>query len=339
VFTPTIAVGATSGSLNERVQRLLGTRAPEDGRSQWAGGVALVVAIGCVALNASWWQVVAQSNDTPRFEVASVKPTRPGTRGFGTPGLPGGRFTMTNATVNALIRNAYRVQPAQVIGAPAWFESDRFDINAKAPEGVQVPPSESGPTPMQWMLRHLLADRFKLAVHTETRQLPLYSLVMARRDRRLGPELVSSSVDCAAVRGRGAVSPPPPPPPPPPAPGQPISAELLRPYRPMCGFWQSSGVLSGAGITIAQLVTALVPWVERNVINKTDLTGSYDIFLQWTPTGPNADLPPGVEVPPADPGGPSLFTALQEQLGLKLEPTRGPVDVLVIDHAEHPTED
>lgn len=105
VVTPAAAVGATSGSLIERVQRLLGTRTPEYRRSPWAGGLALVVAIGCVALNASWWQVLAQSNNTPRFEVASIKPTKPGTRGFGTPGVPG-RFTVAQLPDETLSRAA-----------------------------------------------------------------------------------------------------------------------------------------------------------------------------------------------------------------------------------------
>ncbi len=179
------------------------------------------------------------------------------------------------------------------------------------------------------MMRALLADRFKLAVHTESRELPIYALTLARRDGKTGSQLRPAAVDCVAMfaaRGRGG------PPPAPPQPGE----------RPPCGMRLGPGNLSGGGVTMAQLSTTLSQFVQRVVVDRTGLTGNFDIDLTWTPDQlpqGRGEPPPGVQLPPIDPNGPSIFTAVQEQLGLKLDSQRGPVDVLVIDRVEQPTED
>jgi uncharacterized protein (TIGR03435 family) len=228
-----------------------------------------------------------------------------------------------------LIRNAYQMQDFQIIGAPDWIKTDRFDINAKA-EGLATPPTPQTPGtpgPMALMMRALLADRFKLQTHTDTRELPVYNLVLNRSDGKLGPKLVPSTTDCAALaaaRGRAGGAPTPLPP------GE----------RPQCGQFLGPGSIRAGAITIAQLANTLMGNVQRTIIDKTGLTERYDIELSFSmmPRGAGG-LPPSDAPPPADPNNPSIFTALQEQLGLKLESARGPATVLIVDRIEHPTPD
>jgi uncharacterized protein (TIGR03435 family) len=180
---------------------------------------------------------------------------------------------------------------------------------------------------MQLMVQALLADRFKLVVHRETREMPTYALVLAREDERLGPQLKVSTVDCSPGARRGL------PPPPPPGPNE----------RPPCGMRMAPGSIMSGGTALSQLATTLSNSVGRMVVDKTGLTDRFDIDLKWTPDGMAAGgglgIPGGAPPPvPVDTSGPSIFAALQEQLGLKLESERGPVEVLVIDSVEHPTE-
>jgi uncharacterized protein (TIGR03435 family) len=184
----------------------------------------------------------------------------------------------------------------------------------------------------------VLVDRFKLAVHNESRELPIYELVKARSDGKLGPQLHPATVDCAALaaaRGRGA------PPPGGPGPGGPGFGPGGR---PVCGMMVGPANLAAGGQSMAQFAALLSGRVQRVVIDRTGLTGNFDFDLTWTPDqmpqGQPGPPPPGAPpLPPIDPNGPSIFTAVQEQLGLKLESTKGPVDVVVIDRAEQPTED
>ena len=289
--------------------------------------------------------VAAQDSANPSFEVASVKPNKSGDGRVMMGFQPGGRYSATGITVRMLINQAYRIQPFQLLGGPDWLGSDRFDIIAKA-EG-DIVPGPTGPLPL--MLRSLLADRFKLAVHTETREMPVYALVKARSDGRLGPQLTPSEVDCAAARGRGG----PPPSGNPGGPGAPGFRGTNPPAppifgdggRPPCGQFVGPANIAAGGVTMAQLANLLSGRVQRIVVDRTGMTGNYDLELSWTPDQmpqgpPPGALPQGVpSLPPIDPNGPSLFTAIQEQLGLKLESTRGPVDVVVIDRVERPTED
>ena len=273
----------------------------------------------------------ADNADRATFEVASVKTNKSGDNRIGIGFAPGGRFRATNVPLRELIAAAYGPpQPLaafQITGGAKWVETDRFDIVAKAPGDPQ--PGPNGPPPAMFaMLRNLLVERFQLAVHRETKDSPVYALVLARADGKLGPQLHPATTDCAALmaaaRARGGA------PPPPPAPGE----------RMPCGMRMFPGNLSGGGSSIAQITNVLARFVSRTVVDKTGLTGNYDLDLQWTPDQlpqGRGDAPPGI--PAVDPNGPSIFTAVQEQLGLKLDSTRGPVDVLVIDRAEHPTED
>jgi bla regulator protein blaR1 len=263
------------------------------------------------------------------FEVASVKPNKSGDQRQSIQTPPGGRFIATNLPLRNLIAFAYRIEPGtafRLVGGPDWIRSERFDIIAKA-DGNLPPFTPSGPPePLLVMVRTLLAERFKLAVHHETRDLPIYALVVARTDGKLGPKLRPAAVDCeAAMRARGGL------PASPPAPGE----------RPTCGARIGPGQMIAGGVPMAQFVSPLSQFVQRTVIDRTGLTGAFDFDLSWTPDQlPQGPPPPGAPpLPPIDPNGPSIFTALQEQIGLKLDAQRGPVDVVVIDGVERPTED
>jgi bla regulator protein blaR1 len=262
-----------------------------------------------------------------KFEVASVKPNKSGDLPTRIQLQPGGRITAENMSLRNLIRFAFQVQDFQLVGGPDWLEKERFDILAKAEHDiVPGPPGTTGPG--QLMLRSLLADRFKLTIHQEKRELPVYALMLARADGRLGPQLKRSTTDCAAIiaaaRGRGG-----------PGPG-PAANGVLQ-----CGMRMSPGTMLGGGFPLSQLVTSLSQFVRRTVVDRTGLTGDFDLELRWTPDQmPSGTPPPGApQPPPVDPNGPSIFTALQEQLGLKLESTKDAVDVLVIDHIEAPAPD
>jgi uncharacterized protein (TIGR03435 family) len=184
------------------------------------------------------------------------------------------------------------------------------------------------------MMRALLAERFKLAVHNDTKDSPIYALIVARSDGKLGPQLKKSETDCAAMfaagrgRGRGAM-----PPPGPPQPGEQIP----------CGMRIGPGTLVMGGSPLSQFANSLGMFTGRIVLDRTGLAGNYDITMTWTPDQ-MPQRPPGAPDPlvngvAVDPNGPSLFTAVQEQLGLKLDSQRGPVEVLVIDRAEKPVEE
>ena len=296
-----------------------------------AGAVLAPVAIGVLSGQRVYAQApaVAQGAANPTFEVASIKPNKSGDGRVMFGMQPGGRFTATNVPLRGIVVMAYQLQNFQLLGGPDWIDSERFDINAKAEGDIPLGTPGSVGT-MQLMLQALLAERFGLVVHREKRDLPIYALVLARNDGKLGPQLRPSTVDCQAL-GRSGRGGPPAPNAPPPPPGE----------RPPCGMRMGPGNLMGGGFPVSQLAVALSPRVQRIVVDRTGLTGNFDLDLTWTPDQmPQGQRPPGApEPPPIDPNGPSLFTALQEQLGLKLESTRGDVDVLVIDHVEAPKPD
>jgi uncharacterized protein (TIGR03435 family) len=282
----------------------------------------VVTAIAVGALDASLLraQSAAGTAGAPAFEVASIKSNVSGALRVTIQASPGGRFTAVNAPLRALIRNAYQLQEFELEGGPKWLDSERFDVVARA-EG------EPAPAQMRMMLRTLLAERFKLQLHSETRALPVYALVMARRDGKTGPGLRRSERDCAGT-----------------APLQDVLG-ITPPAGPpdpdaTCGFFGPGpgGSAKFRGVTIEVLARFLSPPVHRPVIDRTGLTGYFD-----------ADLEPTVEFgPPPPPPGladhvdraslPSIFTAIQDRLGLKLEAERGPVTVFVIDRLERPTE-
>jgi uncharacterized protein (TIGR03435 family) len=267
-------------------------------------------------------QAPAAQPSSPAFEVASIKANKSvsGERGLGF--QPGGRFTARNVRVRELIAMAYGTpQPLatfRILGGPSWTNSDPFDIVAKAdsnfPE-TQIQPGWS--TSGELMLRTLLAERFKLTLHPESRELPVYALVRARTDGKLGPQLrQSSGADCLMAG---------------------VAAGSGRSIR--CGGFGFTPPqrMSARYVTMDVIARFVENTVSRVVIDRTALSGTFSMDLDFTressPPDPAAGNDRPVDV------GPSIYTALQEQLGLNLESTKGPVDVLVIDHVERPTED
>jgi uncharacterized protein (TIGR03435 family) len=278
-------------------------------------------------------QTTPPSNAEPTFEVASVKPNKTGAPG-GSFVMPPGRFTATNIPLRVLITNAYQLSFFQVVGGPDWIGTDRFDITAKAPDGA--PPEQT-----RAMVRTLLKERFKLVVHMEMRDTPIYALVKARADDRLGPSLKRSTMDCgpvrtqraaataAAARARGAA--------PVPVPSSPGPNEQVVCGMRLAGRGGATLTYRAANITLAALANALRTHVGREVVDRTGLTGEFDFDLQFATPATSAAPDRGVPIAPLDEAA-SVFTALQEQLGLKLESTRGQLELMVIDSAERPTE-
>ena len=261
------------------------------------------------------------------FEAASVKPNTSGGVAKEIGPAPGGRFLVRNNTFRDLIPFAYAI-PQQtasfrIIGGPKWIDEDRFDITANV-VGSWTPQQ------MSEMLRTLLLDRFKLVAHRETRELPTYALVTS--SEALGPQLRRSEIDQAACAARrAAIQRREPVPPIPPG------------AKPVCGTGRTiPGAITATGWSMDTLASALVPFAGRHVWDRTQLSGLYDFALKWTPERlpqGSSDVSRDAPLPIVDPNGPSIFTALQEQLGLRLEPARGPVEVVVIDHVERPTPD
>ena len=275
---------------------------------------------------------VPQSNNEPTFEVASVKANKTGGAG-GSFVMPPGRFTATNIPLKVLVTNAYQLSFFQVVGGPDWVSTDRFDIAARAPEGT--PPVQT-----RAMVRTLLKDRFKLVVHMETRDTPIYALVRARADDRLGPNLKPSTTDCAPIRAQraaaiaevsrargGRV-----PVPPAPGPNEPVVCQMR-----VSGRGGATLSYRAGNITMSALANALRTYVGREVVDRTGLAGEFDFDLQFAPPPTTGSIDAGIPVAPLDDAA-SIFTALQEQLGLRLESTRGPVELMVIDSAERPTD-
>ncbi|MGH9237752.1 MAG: TIGR03435 family protein [Vicinamibacterales bacterium] len=286
------------------------------GRAALILAVAGVLAAAVGPLRAQATPIApVEKGDAPAFDVVSIRENTSG-EFFGSFGYdPGGQLTVVNNAVRNLIRNAYSVQNHQIVGGPAWMNSARYDITAKSTGN----PSQDR---LRLMVRRLLVERFKLAAHRETRDIPIYALVVAKPGR-LGPGLRPAKVDCMAI----AVA----------AEKQGTKPEFPQPpdNRPACGTRSAPGLMMGTGVSMADLVRNLAGPADRMVIDRTALTGVWDLDLKYVPDQPLPDIP-GLPAPPAD--GASLFTALQEQLGLRLESQMAPVDVLVIDSIERPSE-
>ena len=269
----------------------------------------------------------------PAFEAATIKPSDPTTPGQFIRRHPGGRFSTSNMPLRELVRFAYQVQDFQLENIPAWASTERFDIVAKADGDPPPVLPGTGPDLLMLMLRTLLAERFQLKLHNETKEMPIYALVRLRPDR-LGPRLEQSTVDCVtliqSMQAAARVGGPAPTPPPPDASG-----------RPTCGIRGGFGSLAGNGFPLNQLSATLSQLVRRTVIDRTGLSGTWAFDVKFAPD-PNALPPgglPGAQAPTADPDSPSIFTAVEEQLGLNLDATRGPVEMLVVDRLERPTPD
>lgn len=257
---------------------------------------------------------------TPTFEVASIKPNTSGDFRRSIGPSPGG-FTASNVTLRELIPMAYGipqlVATVAIVGGPDWIDRQRFDIDAKT-DGRQ--PAER----IGRMLRALLEDRFGLKAHKETREMPVYSLVLTGPADRIGPRLKAATYDCAARYAALARKETPPPLPPPDAQG-----------RATCSGRSIPGRIYANGLDLESLANNLTPFVGRLVQNRTGLIGGFDYDIEWMPESQTSRFDqPELRV---DPNGPSIFTALREQLGLTLDSQRAPVDVVVIDSVELPT--
>jgi len=269
----------------------------------------------------------------PEFEVATIKPNAgDGRRSFIGSSSPG-TLSAENAPLKLLIQLSYNVRPFQIQGLPGWTDSERYDLQAKArvggaPESLTRESMNKSMDEMLVMLQVLLEDRFQMKLHRETRELPVYALSIAKS----GPKL--QKADCVMFDPQN--------PPPPPASG------AKRPN--FCGNINigasgSNRTLDAAGVTMQTLIeVGLSSIVGRTVVDKTGLTDTFNVHLEWAPDVPMPALQaaggandPGSSAPSTDNLGPSIFSAIQEQLGLKLESTKGPVEVLVIDHVEKPS--
>jgi uncharacterized protein (TIGR03435 family) len=255
----------------------------------------------------------------PSFEVASVKPD-PSPSDHHIWGMLPGRFSTKHVTTKMLIAYAYNVRDSEITGGPGWIGSDEYNIVAK-PED----PEAEKLAKLRWeqyrqeygsLVQSLLADRFRLKVSYAAKELAVYALVVAKN----GPKLTPSTA-------------------PPPGSG------------PKRGPWISTGrgQLTTMGMSLSELADTLSEYPDlgdRKVLDRTGLKGKYDVSLHWTPDQSPAAVFKGAdgnntgtgEAPPPNTSGPSLFTAIQEQLGLKLESTKGPVEIIVINYIERPSE-
>jgi uncharacterized protein (TIGR03435 family) len=306
------AVAASGDSLVNRIARLLGqSQAPAHAASR-SGIAALAILVSIAA-----YGLFAQSAK-PAFQAASVKAntTNPPRR-IVRP-QAGGRLMAENAPLMMLIQNAYRVQMFQVVGGPDWINTDGFDLEAK--------PESSATRDEMWrMLQALLADRFKLTMHREKRDLPAYLLTAAKGGVK---QLLSSG--CTD-----------------PAPDQSLPSTPAAVRSPLCG--NVSVTMSAEGLTMqgdkvqpAELVRMLADVLGRPVLDRTEISGVFNVQIKFARDDATQGLPRNlgpVSLTPgeADPNRPSIFAAIQEQMGLKLQSGKGPVDVLVIDHVERPS--
>ena len=254
------------------------------------------------------------------FDVASIKRNTSATPGGGMRSMPDGSSVMTNVTIQQFIGAAYPSQSGEYIGLPDWARvgGERYDVTVK-------PPADATREQRQAMWRAFFVDRMKLVAHDEMVEQPIYSLVLARADGRLGPKLSLSTHDCiaesAAARQRGG-----------PPPQLTTDAEFLD----SCGARMGAGRIISGGIAIESFVASLRGLAGRVVQDKTGLKGFYRI--DFTYALPNQPAGPGAPAA-ADPNdAPSVFTAVQEQLGLKLEPDKMALQRVVIDHIERPAE-
>jgi uncharacterized protein (TIGR03435 family) len=291
---------------------------------------ASVVLFATIAIGMPVVRLLGQTAQPPAgketFEVASVKPNSDINIAANFQLQPGGRVAITNLPLFQVIRAAYASDALQLdeqIIGPPWIKSERFDIVAKA-EGSLAPDETGTPVRLIAMMRSLVEDRFHVQAHTEMREMSVFLLVLANKNRKSGPRFHQSSQDCGGLIARASPEPP----------------DSTK----WCGV--RGGVMSGhirmQGLTMAQMATRFAyDWeVGRPVLNRTGLAGRWDGEIEFVPAflpGPNVDSAPVAN--PASGSGPNMLSAIRDQLGLKLDSAKARVQVLVIDQVERPTPD
>jgi bla regulator protein blaR1 len=264
-----------------------------------------------------------QTADRPSFDAASIKPNTGPANGTGTVRiLRGGRLRAENAMLRAVIQNAYDVKPFEIVGGPAWIDSARYDIEASAA-------GETSDQEVRRMMQRMLEERFQLRSHREAREVPVYTMNSAKGGLRLAPPKDGGCVVESASQGGAR----------PPAP----KAQMQLPCgRVMVRIEMPRARMAGAQVEMAALARVLSNLLWRPVIDRTAYSGKFDMDVEFAAddalgllAGPyRPDATPPI---PVEPGAVSIFTAFQDQLGIKIESGRGPVDVLVIDRIERPS--
>jgi uncharacterized protein (TIGR03435 family) len=321
--------GITGSDLKQRIVRIM-TRGLGKKLDFWrklllatAGVAALTAPIVLGLMNVP--QSHAQTQRAA-FEVASIKLAHGAPMGTRFMFAPGGRFTGENVPIKFLIQEAYHVKDSQISGAPSWVDSEHYNIQAKmedsAAEAMRKLSQDQVREQMMLLFQSLLTDRFKLALHHDTKEMPVYALLVAKN----GPKLKETAIKPAEF-----------------APPDPKGPPEPRPKGPMIRM-MGRGQLEMTAVDLDMFAEALSRQIGRVVINQTGLKAKYDFKLQWTPDDNQGQMfkgaggPPTDAAQPSDAAGPTLFTAMQEQLGLKLDSQKSPLDVLVIDHIEKPSE-
>jgi len=310
---PTV-VAANGGSVAERIARLLG-QSSTTGRAS----IGAATAPALILLSVGMWSVFAQTAARPQFDVASIKPSF-SERVMDVRALPG-RLT-ADASLQVLIQYAYGVQPFQIVSGPGWLMSERYQIDATAD-------ATASRDRMFLMLQSLLEDRFQLKTHRDMKELPVFALVANKGGFKLPrPKegvCVDSAVEAAAEWvGAGRMA----------APGE------VQPARGRCGsavlaLGPGGAQMQGGKIAMPELVRTLSMLLGRSVIDNTGFTELFDLQLDFVPDDTTPAMPP----PPPDSviSGVSVAQALEQQLGLRLESIKGPVQVIVVDQAERPS--
>jgi len=301
-------------------------------RHEFATGLGVVAVCLVLGFARTAAQNAAPADAEPRFEVASIRATDLTTMaatGITVQMLPNG-MKATRVTVRMLIVTAYQLRDYQLVGGPGWMGTDRFDISARAADRVT-------PQVARQMLKNLLHDRFALRAHTETRQVDVHALVLANADGRLGPGLKRTSAECEATldaQKKGTAPPS----------GRPDFEQLRK--QTSCGMSMMSSSASGASnysmgaVMLDRLVNQIAGEVRGPVVDRTGLTGLFDILLEYASQSRQLQAAPPVNAPDLtkDVAPATMRDALREQLGLKLETEKGPLEMLVIDSLERPSE-
>jgi uncharacterized protein (TIGR03435 family) len=261
---------------------------------------AVLLAMGLLNGHLARAQAPTAAPTPPKFEVASLKPSQKGARGGGIrPSAGGDRYDATNVSLKLMITVAYRVKAEQVSGGPDWMNTELYDMRAKAEKPSSV-------EDLHLMLQDLLADRFQLRFHRETKEMPIYALTVEKGGPKLQPHEAQSAGDPWIDQAQEKF----------------LHLAWHAKFVPMDYFaWRLGQIM------------------DRPVVDMTKLKGGYDFDLSFT-REPPPGLPENAQIngEPIDTSGPSIFESLQKQLGLKLERQKGPVEILVIDQAAKPTE-